>query len=838
MMLFYDLSLPGSIRNVTYAWKDLISHWQPRAICDRTPVMLRSLLYRIQPHWAVAALCGPAALGLGLWLQAGTTGTIRDTVAIAVASGTHTEVITLSGDARVAVVTAPDEAGGLDDLWAVALSVTPSGVPVRAGRPRNLSKTTGAEEKILAVSGTLALIGVQVDGDTVSLSAYDLRGESPSLTEDWGNLDREKSKISNWQSTGRRTGVGWQRVVLPIPVRGLMAASAADRTFRLTTPGGAWGVVTFAPGFAGGPQLTQISVTERPKIENQTKGRQGHLGWVVDTVRDLPFIGPVKIALLEDFAFEALDLVKRQTQSTAPDDGPGLMAAKATSEPWDVATGNADDVELRAQGDVRPGRIWPPRPATPRTQPAGTGEGEWRPVTSLIRPSDDGVPYIYQSWIRPDLARNYARVSVTAFDPSRTTLRTVAGTKEPESTTGLKGTGRIPREPGVLPRLVAAFNGGFQSKHGPYGMIANGRVLVPAAGDAATVAITAEGRVLFGTWPATGPSPGWKSLPPGAALPPGITSLRQNLQPLVADGQFNPGRRRRKWGSVAGKHVKDDTHTVRTGICLLDGGGYAYFFGPSLSADSLAQAMQLFHCDYGVHLDMNSGHSGFEFYRVEDDTGEKFEAARMIDAMWHMNFPRYIRRDARDFFYVTLRRTSRERLRDTTGREWKPVGGRPDAPSEVLQSSGIYRLPSRRTTGEVWGGRELPAGTLLIPVARGPIGVKVVDQLLKVAQEAEAVTLLAWNENDVFVTGDGARRSLLESWGCQIASIPRPADTEIVLRLMDMAGTETLRGGPLDRDSDVLALSVAPASGMSGRLEGLFTGTAPGVAPPEDSESR
>jgi len=75
---------------------------------------------------------------------------------------------------------------------------------------------------------------------------------------------------------------------------------------------------------------------------------------------------------------------------------------------------------------------------------------------------------------------------------------------------------------------------------------------------------------------------------------------------------------------------------------------------------------------------MNPGHTGMEFYRaapapelpslgreldsqweatgpVPDMPGWKFLARRMIRMMGLMNFPRYIHREQRDFFYLTLR---------------------------------------------------------------------------------------------------------------------------------------------------------------------------------------
>jgi hypothetical protein len=104
----------------------------------------------------------------------------------------------------------------------------------------------------------------------------------------------------------------------------------------------------------------------------------------------------------------------------------------------------------------------------------------------------------------------------------------------------------------------------------------------------------------------------------------------------------------------------------------------AYFYGASTDDVHLAEAMQRARCAYGIHLDMNAGHTGLEFYRagpaseilplnrplqprweaegeVLDMPGWRFRGRRMLRNMGLMNFPRYINREGRDFFYLTLR---------------------------------------------------------------------------------------------------------------------------------------------------------------------------------------
>src|SRR5690606_25171959 len=122
----------------------------------------------------------------------------------------------------------------------------------------------------------------------------------------------------------------------------------------------------------------------------------------------------------------------------------------------------------------------------------------------------------------------------------------------------------------------------------------------------------------------------------------------------------------------------EETRTVRSGVCHTKEGFLAYFYSPSIDPDRLAEAMRRVRCDYGVHLDMNAGHTGFEFYRVAKK-GSLPGLGRPLDAMWEasgavsdiegyeflsrlmvrkmplMNFPRYIHRSPRDFFYLTRR---------------------------------------------------------------------------------------------------------------------------------------------------------------------------------------
>jgi hypothetical protein len=135
-------------------------------------------------------------------------------------------------------------------------------------------------------------------------------------------------------------------------------------------------------------------------------------------------------------------------------------------------------------------------------------------------------------------------------------------------------------------------------------------------------------------------------------------------------------------------------------------------------------------CDYGIHLDMNTGHCGFEFYRV-DPTGRQPQAARplsesseaegevprrkelffrakkMAREMAHMRFPRYVARDPRDFFYLLLRRSLFDRPpEDGAGAAWQPVPAGDGNPVPLVRAAmgagrQLYKIDPAQTAFEI-----------------------------------------------------------------------------------------------------------------------------------------
>ncbi|MEO7113996.1 MAG: phosphodiester glycosidase family protein, partial [Polyangiaceae bacterium] len=231
------------------------------------------------------------------------------------------------------------------------------------------------------------------------------------------------------------------------------------------------------------------------------------------------------------------------------------------------------------------------------------------------------------------------------MDMRQLDLQMEAGTEDPKPLTGNHGPGRIPRDPAISTRVVAAFNGAFKTEHGNYGMMVKGRVLLPPQPGAATVVVLKDGRSAFGTW---GTSPNVGGL--AGIADASIDSFRQNLDPLIDNGEINPTKRS-LWGyTLPGSGMQ----TERSGMCVTAAGAVIYAWGEDSSATTMAKAMKMAGCSYGMHLDMNPKHTGFIFATIDDLKAHKYHSETLTPLM-EISTDRYLEYAPKDFFYMLLR---------------------------------------------------------------------------------------------------------------------------------------------------------------------------------------
>jgi len=550
------------------------------------------------------------------------------------------------------------------DIHRAEIRVVPGGIGGLRGRV-DLTRSTSADEGVPRRVGDhhVAFL-VQVGGEVDAVTVLDLRGEPAAATAGWSAVRRWQNAVSNLQQTGRAEGFGRTRIVLRPPAASATLGVDDDDRLLVDLPGAQ--EVVYDP--AGGRVLTG---GDRAGARPAEKGRPGGITWVVDTVRHVT--GPAPIAWLEHRVFAARDGLRRAWYAVFPGEAQAAEDAAA-----DLGVTTEEERRRRVELSATDPEVgWPPAPLDPVFAEPLEGEGVWLSTVDdpFVETYPNAPPAFCQTFLRPDPDRGYARVYLTAFDPRQVQLRVMTGTKEPESATGETGPGRVPRDPETVDRLVGGFNGGFQALHGEFGMMSEGRVYLPPKPWAATIGVEETGRVVVGSW--LPPPEGAHSYDEEWArsqIPPALVEFRQNLTSVVEDGEYNPWGR--WWWGAAPLNAREQTYIDRSGLCLTEEGFLVYFWGDSLGPDALGQAMLRARCVRGVHLDMNSRHTGFEFYRTrpadvgfpaldrELDPDFEFEGAfpgvdgtvlrarRAVRSMTTMRFPRWVGRDPRDFFYL------------------------------------------------------------------------------------------------------------------------------------------------------------------------------------------
>lgn len=533
------------------------------------------------------------------------------------------------------------------DVYLVRLRHAYSSVPTLDEGTFNLSETGAVDERNLRVHGGWAAWQVNPGQGDEQVEVLRLSGEHSSAGPGWDAVGRVQRYVTNLQQVGQMRGIG--RTVLTWN-DGLRAQDLTVSDTHVTIHGEgrahSWHL-----GSAPSREDAQSALMVRP-IE---PARPGSLAtWAVDRVRAIPWIGSERLQWFKAVVYSLAAGAEDMSEQIASTD-PQVAVTEELGDVW----GRLPVVE------ESPIPNWPPAPLEPRLKPPLPGEGQWIDMTHEKAFSRLETSSMLFTFIRTDPKRAYNQVSIAVWDPRRIQLHIVAGTEEPKSTLGQRGSGLVDRDPEHIGRLVGAFNGAFQAMHGEFGMMEGRVVQLPPKPFSATISTHDDGTTRLGTWPGE-PIP----------IPADMIGMRQNMTPLVAGGAPNPYRRH-WWGGVP-EGWTDEARTVRSALCRTKEGHLAYFYSPGIDPEHLATALQMARCDYGIHLDMNGGHAGFELYRVApkdllpglarplDPTweatgsvpeldGYAFNARLLVQKMPLMNFPRYIQRTPRDFFYLTER---------------------------------------------------------------------------------------------------------------------------------------------------------------------------------------
>ncbi len=530
-----------------------------------------------------------------------------------------------------------DESGlRAHDVFRTRVRVTPEGHPISIGSIYDLSNTQVGDEHALVLKGRRIAYATRAFGQEqlVTLLEEDPHAEGLSL------LERLKSAVTNLQETGSASGLARTDIAFEIP--------AKDAGLRLEDDTLTIDLVRDA--VSGHHERVQaIYDLERGELRGTTTGlradRATHVEklfvhFCVDTVRNISWIGPRPIAWLEERTFAARDMARRVRFQL----GSGA-SAETLKEPTETISAIAPMLDTNGFEDSA---SFPPAPIESPWKTKEPGEGVWvAPKPTWVKKSEpDAPPMFVQTFVRPDADRPYSKVLLVAMDMQRLDLDMEAGVEDPKPLVGAPGSGRIPRDPKILKRVAATFNGGFKTEHGFYGMMVKRRVLLPPQPGAASIIVTDDGRVGMGSWSAN--LKGGMNI--RGVADASVVSYRQNLDPLIDGTQLNPTKRT-QWGfTLPGEGMQ----TERSGLCRTDNGTLMYVWGDDVNATTLAKAMKMASCTYGMHLDMNPHHTGFSFTDVDELKGRKYRA-ELLSTDMEIQPERYLETALKDFFYVLVR---------------------------------------------------------------------------------------------------------------------------------------------------------------------------------------
>ncbi len=360
-----------------------------------------------------------------------------------------------------------------------------------------------------------------------------------------------------------------------------------------------------------------------------------HIPWmgplVANSLRRV--IGTENVTRLEDFAYGVEDRFNRVWKK---DEKPKAYwdvksakqaAAKLPKKPAPKEEAKLARFELRDPGPVH--KSW-----------SAPGDGEWVPIVDPRHPDDD--VRMLKTLLHPDKHRSWADLFVVAVDLRRVDVHAVAGYQEPRSdkpeAQNYERFAKIP--PAEHAQLLAAFNGGFMTEHGGYGMKIDGITLVDPKEKACTLVKYQDGSMRVGPWFAL------------SEREPDMLWYRQAPNCMYVNGKMHPGltaAHARHWGAT----LDGDTVIRRSAVGMGEDENTLYVgISNHTTARVMAEGMRHAGATTVAQLDVNWSYPKFVLYEPKGEGG-KLIAVALVDG-FEFSEDEYIRsRSMRDFFYLT-----------------------------------------------------------------------------------------------------------------------------------------------------------------------------------------
>ncbi len=220
--------------------------------------------------------------------------------------------------------------------------------------------------------------------------------------------------------------------------------------------------------------------------------------------------------------------------------------------------------------------------------PIGTNSGPGNAAFATYVSPYPGAPQVAVAWIN----QSYARGAL------------YAGTSQPGG--NWPNQGAIP--PADQSSLIAAFEGGFIFNVAHGGWYEAGNIGAPLVTGAASIVQYTDGTLNIGAWGSD------------VNMAPNVYAVRQNLIPLVVNGQVSPSAQVNPlvtWGYSLGQLL----YTWRSGLGITANGNLVWAGGPGLSPQVLGEVLVWAGAIRGMQLDINPLWVNFASYAYSPATG-------------------------------------------------------------------------------------------------------------------------------------------------------------------------------------------------------------------------
>lgn len=282
----------------------------------------------------------------------------------------------------------------------------------------------------------------------------------------------------------------------------------------------------------------------------------------------------------------------------------------------------------------------PPRPRLTPPTSMPTIAAEPVPLEGIFfprGPSIDGFHGVYSTAVRPDDIHTSLFVFVAWVDPLLTKIEVFPGTDLP---------GGRWEQPHKIPEdrcadAIFAGNGGFRMGQSRGGYYSEGREQNALRDGAASLVIYKNQSVDVVAW---GEGVSADNLPE-------ISSVRQNLELLIADGQPSPDLDSMNWGALLG----NATYVWRSAWGVTADGALLYVGGPALSVHNLVRILMDAGAVRAIEGDINPEWVSGNLYSVDETgacVGTKGLLGTVVEGGMRAPGRRYLSNDTRDFVAV------------------------------------------------------------------------------------------------------------------------------------------------------------------------------------------